>query len=195
MSDLVNSTDADGRRLSESELLATTMLVLAAGLETTVNLMANGIALLEKHADQRALLTQRPELWPNAIDEMLRSETPVQRISRRATRDTRIAGVELAQGEIVVVMIGAANRDPDVFTDPATFDVTRANAGKHLAFGSGIHYCLGAALAKMEAEVGFRALYDRFPDLRLLDEGERKPTRNLRGFNRLTASLDPTPVH
>jgi cytochrome P450 len=195
MSDLVNSADTDGRRLTESELLATTMLVLAAGLETTVNLMANGIALLEQHADQRALLAQRPDLWPNAIDEMLRSETPVQRISRRALRDTRIGGVELTQGEIVVVMIGAANRDPEVFTDPATFDVTRANAGKHLAFGSGIHYCLGAALAKMEAEVGFRALYDRFPGLRLLDEGERKPTRNLRGFNRLTASLDPTPVH
>jgi len=194
MSDLVNSTDAEGRRLTEAELLATTMLVLAAGLETTVNLMANGIALLEQHPGQRALLAERPELWPNAVDEILRVESPVQRISRRALRDTEIAGVRLAEGETVVVMLGAANRDPEVFTDPAAFDITRANAGKHLAFSSGIHYCLGAALAKMEGEVGFRALYDRFPDLTLIDEGERKPTRNLRGFNRLMATLAPTPV-
>ncbi|MDF3293684.1 cytochrome P450 [Streptomyces silvisoli] len=194
LSDLVNSTDTDGQKLTEVELLATAMLVLAAGLETTVNLIGNGIALLEQYPDQRALLAERPELWPNAVDEMLRVESPVQRISRRALQDTEIAGVALREGEIVVVMLGAANRDPLVFTEPARFDVTRANAGKHLAFSSGIHYCLGAALAKMEGEVGLRALYQRFPDLTLLDEGDRKPTRNLRGFDRLTASLTPAPV-
>jgi hypothetical protein len=194
LSGLVNAADKDGERLTETELLATALLVLAAGFETTVNLIGNGIALLQANPEQRALLDERPELWPNAVDEMLRIDSPVQRTARRARRDTEIAGIPVRREEIVVVLLGAANRDPGVFVDPARFDITRGNAGKHLAFSSGIHYCLGAALAKMEGEVALRALYRRFPGLTLTDPGHRRPTSNLRGFDRLTARLVSSPV-
>ncbi|WP_037080304.1 cytochrome P450 [Pseudonocardia spinosispora] len=194
LSDLVTSTDTDGERLSETELLSTSLLVLAAGFETTVNLIGNGIALLQEHPAQRALLAEDPSLWPNAVDEMLRIDSPVQRTARRALRDTEIAGVPVSQEELVVVLLGAANRDPKVFDDPHTFDVTRPNAGKHLAFSSGIHYCLGAALAKMEGEVALRALYTRYPDLTLVGTPHRRPTSNLRGFDRMSAALVPAPV-
>jgi len=195
LSQLVTTTDdRDGERLTETELLATALLVLAAGFETTVNLIGNGIALLQQHPEQRALLAEQPTLWPNAVDEMLRFDSPVQRTARRALRDTEVAGVPVRQEEIVVILLGAANRDPKVFDRPDTFDVARRGAGKHLAFSSGIHYCLGASLAKMEGEVALRALYDRFPDLTLVGDPHRRPTSNLRGFDEMTAALTPTPV-
>ncbi|WP_445185830.1 cytochrome P450 [Pseudonocardia sp. Cha107L01] len=194
LSELVTTADTDGERLTETELLATSLLVLAAGFETTVNLIGNGIALLQQHPEQRALLTEQPALWPNAVDEMLRFDSPVQRTARRALRDTEIAGVGVREEELVLILLGATNRDPKVFEQPNTFDVTRRNAGKHLAFSSGIHYCLGASLAKMEGEVALRALYDRFPGLTLVGDPHRRPTSNLRGFDRMTAALAPTPV-
>ena len=194
LSELVTTADTDGERLTETELLATSLLVLAAGFETTVNLIGNGVALLQRHPDQRALLAEQPELWPNAVDEMLRFDSPVQRTARRALRDTEVAGVPVGHEEIVVILLGAANRDPKVFEQPDTFDVTRRGAGRHLAFSSGIHYCLGASLAKMEGEVALRALYDRFPDLALVGAPHRRPTSNLRGFDRMSAALTPTPV-
>jgi hypothetical protein len=191
LSDLVNSADTDGERLTEAELLATALLVLGAGFETTVNLIGNGIALLTEHPDQRALLSERPELWPNAVDEILRFDSPVQRTARRALRDTEIAGVPIRRESLIIVLLGGVNRDPAVFTDPDRFDVTRSNAGKHMAFSSGIHYCLGAALAKMEGEVALRGLLERFPDLRLTEQPHRRPTSNLRGFDRMPAALVP----
>ena len=194
LSELVTTADTDGERLTETELLATSLLVLAAGFETTVNLIGNGIALLQQHPEQRALLAEQPALWPNAVDEMLRFDSPVQRTARRALRDTEVAGVPVRQEEIVVLLLGAANRDPKVFERPDVFDVARPGAGRHLAFSSGIHYCLGASLAKMEGEVALRALYDRFPDLTLVDTPHRRPTSNLRGFDQMTAALTPTPV-
>ncbi len=189
LSELVNASDADGERLTEHELLATALLVLAAGFETTVNLIGTGIQLLADHPDQRELLVARPELWGGAVDEILRFDSPVQRTARRALRDTEIAGVPVAAEEIVVVLLGAANRDPDVFADPARFDVTRENAGKHMSFSSGVHHCLGAQLARMEGEVGLRALTDRFPDLSLVGRPHRRPTSNLRGYDALPADL------
>jgi cytochrome P450 len=191
LSELVNSADTDGERLTETELLATALLVLGAGFETTVNLIGNGIALLNDHPEQRALLDERPELWPNAVDEILRFDSPVQRTARRALRDTEIAGVPIRRESLVMVLLGGVNRDPAVFTDPNRFDVTRSNAGKHVAFSSGIHYCLGAALAKMEGEVALRALYERFPHVRLTGAPHRRPTSNLRGFDRMPAVLTP----
>jgi hypothetical protein len=191
LSELVTTADTDGQRLTETELLATALLVLAAGFETTVNLIGNGIALLQEHPEQRALLAEQPALWPNAVDEMLRFDSPVQRTARRALHDTEISGVPVRREELVIILLGAANRDPKVFDDPNRFDVTRRGAGKHLAFSSGIHYCLGAALAKMEGEVALRALYQRFPDLTLVGEPHRRPTSNLRGFDRMTATLTP----
>ncbi|GLZ54124.1 cytochrome P450 [Actinomycetospora sp. NBRC 106378] len=188
LSKLVTVADDDGSGLSEQELVATSMLILAAGFETTVNLISNGTQRLFEHPDQRALLAEQPDLWSNAVDEVLRHDSPVQRTARLARRDTEVEGVPIRRGEIVVTVLGAANRDPAVFTDPERFDVTRPNAREHVAFSSGIHYCLGAALARMEGEVALRGLFDRFPDLAPAGVGQRRPTIILRGWRSL-------PVH
>jgi cytochrome P450 len=190
LSQLVVAHD-DGGVLSDAELKSTAGLVLAAGFETTVNLLGNGIRLLHDHPEQRALLQERPELWPNAVDEALRLDPPVLLTGRAAARDTEIAGLQVRRGEMVTTLLAGANRDPEVFADPDRFDVTRENAGDHVSFSSGRHYCLGAALARMEGEVGLRTILDRFPDLRLEPGATRRPTRILRGFATLPATLEP----
>jgi cytochrome P450 len=185
LSKLVQVADDDGSGLTEQELVATSMLILAAGFETTVNLISNGAVQLFEHPEARALLAEDPSRWPNAVDEVLRFDSPVQRTARMARRDTEVEGMPIAQGEIVVTVLGAANRDPAVFADPDRFDVTRTNAKDHVAFSSGIHYCLGAALARMEGEVALRELFTRFPDLAPAGEGTRRPTIILRGWETL----------
>jgi cytochrome P450 len=182
LSALVTAHDEDGR-LTEDELCAIAMLLLAAGFETTVNLIGNGVALLVRHPDQLALLRAEPDRWPAAVEEVLRHDSPVQRTGRLARRDTVVAGERVARGQAVVLLLGGANRDPAVFTDPHRFDITRPDAAEHLAFSSGIHYCLGAGLARMEGEIGLRALFDRFPDLTPTAPPRRRPTRVLRGFD------------
>lgn len=179
----------DGVGLSDLELRATAGLVLAAGFETTVNLLGNGIALLCDHPEQLRTLQERPERWPNAVDEILRVDPPVLLTGRVASRDTEVAGVRVPSGAVVSTVVAAANRDPAVFTDPARFDVTRENAREHLSFSAGRHFCLGASLARMEAEVGLRAIFDRFPGLRLEPGRTRRTTRILRGYERLPARL------
>jgi cytochrome P450 len=191
LSGLVTSADDDGGSLTEEELLATAALVFGAGFETTVNLISNGAALLFAHPDQRRLLAEAPSLWPNAVDEVLRVESPVQRTGRRAIRDTVVHGVPVAEGELVLMVLAAANRDPRVFDDPARFDVRRANARDHVAFSSGIHFCLGAALARMEGEVALQALFERFPDLAAAGSGHRRSTVILRGWESLPVALTP----
>ncbi|MFL6173665.1 MAG: cytochrome P450 [Marmoricola sp.] len=188
MSKLVAAKE-DGVGLSDAELMATAGLVLAAGFETTVNLLGNAIVLLDRHPDQLARLGREPELWPNAVDEVLRVDPPVLLTGRMAVRDTTVAGTRVPEGAIVSTLLAGANRDPEVFTDPDVFDVARANAGEHLAFSAGRHYCLGASLARMEGEVGLRVLYDRFPDLRVLPGASRRSTRILRGFETLPVAL------
>ncbi|MCX6395770.1 MAG: cytochrome P450 [Propionibacteriales bacterium] len=190
MSKLVAATE-DGVGLNDAELKATAGLVLAAGFETTVNLLGNAIALFDQHPDQLARLRTEPELWPNAVDEVLRIDPPVLLTGRMAVRDTTVAGVPVPEGALVSTLLAGANRDPDVFTDPDTFDVGRANAGDHLAFSAGRHYCLGASLARMEGEVGLRTLYERFPELSLTPGARRRTTRILRGFDVLPARLGP----
>jgi cytochrome P450 len=185
LSKMVQVSDDDGSGLTEQELVATSMLILAAGFETTVNLISNGTVRLFEHPDQRARLVDDPSLWPNAVDEVLRHDSPVQRTARMARRDTEVEGVPVAEGEIVVTVLGAANRDPAVFADPDRFDVARPNAKEHVAFSSGIHYCLGAALARMEGEVALRTLFTRFGDLAPAGEGTRRPTIILRGWETL----------
>ena len=190
LSTLVHAQAAEGK-LTRDELTATAMLLLAAGFETTVNLIGNGTALLIEHPEQRERLRAEPALWTNAVDEMLRFDSPVQRTGRVAQRDTEVAGVRVPAGQPVMTLLGGANRDPDVFDEPQTFDVARPNAGEHLAFSSGIHYCLGAGLARMEGEVGLRAIWQRFPDLQLEPGARRRETRILRGFETLPATLRP----
>ena len=179
----------EGVGLDERELKATAGLVLAAGFETTVNLLGNGTSLLLRHPDQLALLREEPDGWPNAIDEILRFDPPVLLTGRSALRDTTVAGHTVGKGAVVTTLLAAANRDPEVFDEPARFDVTRANAKDHLSFSAGRHYCLGAALARMEGEVGLRMLFERYPDLRLLPGARRRPTRILRGYESLPVAL------
>jgi cytochrome P450 len=179
----------DGEGLTDRELKATAGLVLAAGFETTVNLLGNGIALLTRDPEQLAVLRARPELWANAVDEVLRVDPPVLMTGRMCLRDTTVAGVPVRRGQVVTTVLAAANRDPEVFENPQAFDVTRPNARDHVSFGAGRHYCLGAQLARMEGEIGLRSIFDRFPDLRPLPGAHRRPTRILRGFERLPTAL------
>jgi cytochrome P450 len=190
LSQLVAVRDEEGG-LDEVELKATAGLVLAAGFETTVNLLGNGIALLHDHPEQRKLLEHDPDLWANAVEEVLRVDPPVLLTGRMARRATTVAGQPVAAGSMVTTVLAGANRDPDVFADPTTFDVTRPNARDHIAFSAGRHHCLGAALARMEGEVGLRTLWERYPDLRLLPGAQRRTTRILRGFEELPAVLRP----
>lgn len=194
MSQLIEKSE-DGVRLDETELRAVAGLVLAAGFETTVNLLGNGIRLLLNSPDQLAALVEDPSLWPNAVEEILRLESPVQLTARVARHDTEIAGTLVPRGRAVVICLAAANRDPAVFTDPNRFDVRRDNAGRHLAFSGGRHFCLGAALARLEGEAGLRRFFTHFPDARLAGDGRRRDTRVLRGWAELPIRLgDPARV-
>ncbi len=193
MSQLIQKAESGSKEtyLDESELHAVAGLLLAAGFETTVNLLGNGIRMLLDTPEHLHTLSQRPELWPNAVEEILRLESPVQLTARLALNDTEVAGTLIKQGEVVVVYVAAANRDPAVFADPNRFDIERDNAGKHLAFSGGRHFCLGAALARAEGEVGLRAFFDRFPDVRSAGAGSRRDTRVLHGWSTLPVALGP----
>ena len=188
MSQIIQASD-EGPHLSHKELLATAGLVLAAGFETTVNLLGNGIRMLLETPEHLATLADRPELWPNAVEEILRLDSPVQLSARMASRDTDIAGTLVRRGERVILYLAGANRDPKVFDDPHRFDIERENAGKHLSFSGGRHFCLGAALARAEGEVGLRTFFERYPDARLAGDGSRRDTRVLRGWSSLPISL------
>ncbi len=153
--------------LSQSELLNTITLLLVAGHETTVNLIGNGVLALLSAPDQRKLLTDRPELLPGAIEELLRYDGPVERASQRiALEDMEIAGTPVPKGAWVHVSLGAADRDPAAFADPDALDLTRPD-NRHVAFGHGPHYCLGAPLARLEGQVAIGTLLTRFPELAL----------------------------
>jgi cytochrome P450 len=191
MSQLIRAAGEDDTRLDELELRAIAGLVLAAGFETTVNLLGNAIRLLLDNPEQLQKLRDRPQLWPNAVEELLRLESPVQLTARVARADTVVAGTPVRQNHMVLVYLAAANRDPAVFVDPHRFDVERDNAGRHLAFSGGRHFCLGAALARAEGEVGLRAFFDFFPDVRSAGAGSRRDTRVLRGWSTLPVALEP----
>ncbi|SFT47520.1 hypothetical protein SAMN05660657_01056 [Geodermatophilus amargosae] len=175
--------------LTERELHATVMLLLGAGFETTVNLLGNAVVLLDAHRDQWDALRADPAGWDGAVEEVLRHDSPVQLTGRTITRGTEVAGTRLPAGTRVTLLLGAANRDPGVFGDPARFDVTRANARDHLAFSGGIHYCLGAGLARLEGVVGLRVLSERFPRLRVAGRPVRRDLQTLRGFETLPVRL------
>ncbi len=152
-------------RLNPTELIGTCMLLLIAGHETTVNLLGNGLYTLLKYPDQMERLRAQPELVTTAIEEMLRYESPVQNSTFRVTtRPYEIGGQLIEPNQMVVVMIGAANRDPDQFPNPDRFDVGR-DPNRHLAFGMGGHFCLGAPLARSEARIAFQSLLEYFPRL------------------------------
>jgi cytochrome P450 len=190
-SDTPFSRMAMSGEMSYRELAANAALLIGAGVETTVNLIGNGIVALLSHPDQLARLQQEPQLWPSAVEEILRFESPVQMTVRVAHRDLEIAGTPIAAGDMVVLLLGGANRDPRVFQNPNLFDISRPNAREHLAFGSGMHVCLGAALARIEGVSALRALFERYPALRLDAPPEPRGLVTLHGYRRLTAALTP----
>jgi cytochrome P450 len=174
----------------EEDLLASSVLLVLAGYETTINLLGNGLLSLLSNPAQLALLRQNPGLMPGAIDEILRFESPVQRTTFRiTTAPCRIGQCALREGQQVSAVIGAANRDPEQFPSPDVFDIRRA-PNRHLAFGAGIHKCLGERLARAEARIVFERLLLRFPAIELLDsEPDWKDQTLLRGLRTLPVRL------
>jgi cytochrome P450 len=179
---------ADGA-ITAREFTANAALLIGAGFETTVNLIGNGIVALLQHREALSRLREDRQLWPNAVEEILRINSPVQMTARTALCDVEIAGHTVAAGDMVALLIGGANRDPHVFADPERFDITRVNARDHLAFASGIHACLGAALARIEGVTALRALFESFPDLRLASAPQPRGLVNLRGFACMPAEI------
>ncbi|WP_018684828.1 cytochrome P450 [Actinokineospora enzanensis] len=178
------AADPDGT-ISETDLATTCELLLVAGFETTTNLIGNAVWAFARNPEQWDRLCADPGLAGAGVDEVLRYLPPVRLNSRFAHEDTEIGGVPLAKDTMVVVAIGAANRDPAVFTRPDEFDIGRPNRGDHLAFSSGIHYCLGAPLARLEGELALTALAEALPRLRLAGTPRRRPTVVIGGFRSL----------
>jgi cytochrome P450 len=184
----------EGGRLSEQELLSMLMVVLAAGHETTGNLIGNAVLALFDWPEERRRLQEHPELLRVAVEEMLRFIGPVMQSTLRiASEDVDVGGVVIPAGSVVVAMLGAANRDPHRFRTPDEFDIGRED-NPHLAFGHGIHFCLGAPLARMEAEIAIGSLLRRFPDMELATDRATLPWRPsalLRGPAELPVRLGP----
>jgi len=168
ISALVAAEEA-GDRLKRNELLSTLTLLLVAGNETTTNLISNATLALLRNPDQLEILRRAPEKVPGAIDELLRYDSPVQMTSRVACSDRELAGHRIQRGQQVILLLASANRDPDAFTDPDRLDVTRSDV-RHVAFSHGIHFCLGAQLARLEAGLALEALISRFPSFKLLPQ-------------------------
>lgn len=173
--------------LDEDECIGTAILLFAAGFETTTNLIGNGLAALLANPGQADLLRRRPDLAANAVEELLRYDAPVQTNGRTVLEPTTIAGVDLHPGQVVLTLLGAANRDPVQFIHPEALDITRTGAGP-LSFGAGIHFCLGAALARMEGAELFPRLLNRFPSLTPAGEPTWRPGLSFRGLASLPVS-------
>jgi cytochrome P450 len=191
LSDLIAARDGE-ERLTEDELTSMVFLLVIAGHETTVNLIANGVRALLTHPDQLALLRVDPALLEPAIEELLRYDGPVQNTLPYWTAEPiEVGGTTIPAGEIVVVSLNAANRDPAQFPQAERLDVTRQETG-HTAFGHGLHYCVGAPLARLEARIAIGALLDRFPALRLdapADSLTRVPSMIMNGLAGLPVRL------
>ncbi|CAL99995.1 hypothetical protein A8924_1049 [Saccharopolyspora erythraea NRRL 2338] len=192
LDELVSARD-DGDRLSENELVATVLLLIIAGHETTVNLIGNGVHALLQHPGQLALLRDHPDLIDGAVEELLRFQPPISKTTLRVTTtDVEVAGTEIPAGSIVNVLVPAANRDQRQFPDADRLDITRPPSA-HMSFGHGIHYCIGAPLARMEGRIAIGALLRGLPGLRLAEPAAEIPWRAsniLRGLQRLPVRFD-----
>ena len=182
---LVQAEEA-GDRLTVDELAANVSLLFAAGHETTANLLGNGLLALHRNPDQWETLRENPSVIPNAIEELLRYDSSVQLTGRMTLEPVELGGMAIPAGESVACLLGAANRDPAVYTDPDRLDVRRPDV-KPMSFGGGIHFCLGAQLTRLEAELAFAGLINRFPDMQLPDRDKPQWRRSftLRGLTRL----------
>jgi cytochrome P450 len=183
------TAEEQGDRLTERELLAMCVLLFVAGHETTVNLIGNGILALVHHPDELRRLRADQALTPSAVEELLRYDSPVQRTARIPSTDVELDGHTIRQGTMVVAAIGAANRDPAHFPDPDRLDLTRRD-NRHLSFGFGIHFCLGAPLARLEAQVAIGTLIRRAPRLQPATEAfEWRESSTLRGLKALPVTV------
>jgi cytochrome P450 len=180
--------EVDGQRLSDEELLGFCLLLILAGNDTTSSLIGSGTVLLARNPDQRALLVDDPSLWPGAIEEMNRIESPTQVLPRTARRDVELHGITIPAGSRVMLVWGAANHDEREFPDAERFDVRR-RITRHLGFGHGIHYCLGANLARLEARVAFEEWHRRFPDYELAGEPTRITSIWARAYSRVPVRI------
>ena len=180
------SVEDEGRMLTDTELLSLTILILGAGHETTTNLIGNAVLALLRNPAERRRLQDDPGLIGSAVEEFLRYDSPVQATDRVATVDCELAGHPIPRGAAVVLLLGAANRDPARFADPDRLDLRRRD-NRHLSFGHGAHFCLGAALARVEAQITVSTLLRRFPDL----DGERDPKE----WKRSIVLRGPTALH
>ncbi|MEV0175439.1 cytochrome P450 [Streptomyces sp. NPDC050803] len=175
------------------ELLANCALLLIAGHETTTHFIGNATLALLRHPHAADRLRRRPDLMPGAVEELLRYDAPVQLMLRRARQDLDLAGRTIAEGQTVLLVCGAANRDPAVFADPHALDFERTG-GRHMSFGHGPHFCLGAALARLEGAIALEALLTRLPGLRLDGtEPQWQRSLNFRGLTRLDVAFTPVP--
>ena len=182
------AAEKDGERLSVEELIATCVLLLNAGHEASVNGFGNGIvAALRRPSSMQPLRHDPRTVSRTALEEFLRFDSPLQLFERTATGDTEINGVAIRQGQKVAALLGAANRDPDVFANADSMDLTR-ESNQHIAFGAGIHFCIGAPLARLEMNISLPALIERFPTLELAGEPTRRPTFVLRGYDMIPVS-------
>ncbi len=181
----------DGDQLTRDELISTCITLLFAGHETTANLIGNLMLALLRHPDQWGAVVANPGLGASAVEELLRYDSPVQRVRRVATKDLTLSGKTVKRGELVMGFLGSANRDPEVFDNPDSFDLSRAST-KHTAFGGGIHFCLGAALSRLEGPIAIQALARRFPKMRLAQgaEPQYRPNMTFRGLASLPVELN-----
>lgn len=183
ISDLISARD-DGAKLSDDELVASVVLLLNAGHEASVNVFGNGIHALLQHPDQLARITSGEVPVDVALEELIRYDAALQLFERTATADVEVSGQLIRAGEKIACLMGSANRDGDAFAHADAFDVAR-DPNPHVGFGMGLHFCLGAPLARLELQISLKTLLDRFPQLRLVGEAPRRPTWVLRGFERI----------
>jgi cytochrome P450 len=184
MSSLVGIRDDDGQGLDQDEIVTMAALLFSAGFETTTHLLGNGLVALLDHPEQAESLRKDPDLAPNAVEELVRFDSSVQITNRVALADTEVGGVPLPKDSRLVCYLGAANRDPERFPDPDRLDLTRRDGGP-MSFGGGMHYCLGAPLARLEAQLAFTALLTRYPSLQVAEGAERRASLTLRGYLKL----------
>lgn len=188
ISDLA-SVEENGEKLNMHELVATCVLLLNAGHEASVNAFGNGMVAALERPDQAQLLKQNPrQVTDTAVEEFMRFDAPLHLFERTATADTQVGGVHIAQGQKIAALIGSANRDESVFLAPDLMNLTR-DPNAHIGFGAGIHFCLGAPLARLEMSVSLPALWEKFPTMHIASEPVRRPTFVLRGYESVAISV------
>ena len=188
---ILAAAEVDGERLTDQDLLNFSFLLLVAGNETTRNLIALGTLALLENPDQFALLRANPELMPSAVEEMLRFTSPVTHMARQATQDVEIRGQQIRAGDTVVMLYGSANRDEEVFENPDQLDIRRENARRHLAFGYGIHRCVGNRLAELQLRILWEEIMERFEHIEVLEEPERTAHSFVKGYTWMPVILHP----